>query len=103
MIRTFTAENSYGGKTYEIEIDTLFRLLINETNTSSFVVEFKEHMWINKKTRFSFVSERDLIQTIKDAFEKVFDYFSSRDDYMWTIEQKNTKLDFALRYLSKYS
>ena len=81
-------KNSYGGHTDRIQIHSLYHIFIHGTTEKRYVVEFKEWRWISYKIRFSFVSEKDIEETVKDAFDKVLDYFQDNSDFDWPIQNK---------------
>jgi len=101
MISKFTDKNNYGGYTWRIKIDSLHHIFIHGTDSNSYVVEFKEWKYINYKNRFSFVSNNDLELTITEAFDRVFEYFLGKKDYLWTNDQKNNKLNKVLFYIDR--
>ncbi|MGL5235551.1 MAG: hypothetical protein ACRC8Z_12555 [Empedobacter falsenii] len=91
--------NSFGG--FILEIDTLFKIFINQAN-ENFVVDFKEHQWIGKKTHFSFISNKSLEETILEAFDKAFIFFQLHPNYNWSEWQKELKVNQAFRELNKF-
>jgi hypothetical protein len=101
MLSRYTDKNKYGGYTWHIKLDSLFHIFINGTTDNSYVVDFKEWKWISYKTRFSFVSTKDFTTTVRDAYDRVFDYFQGHKDYLWTEQQKNNKLHQTLDLLEK--
>jgi len=103
MISKYVGQNSYGGQTIEVALNTLFVLHINETNTSSYNVEFKEKKVFSTKVRFSFISNSDLEQTTVDAFSKIKEYFDGKSDYQWTVGQKNHQLNEVLNHFRTYN
>jgi hypothetical protein len=103
MLSKYTEKNKFGGYTWQIKIDNLFHIYILGTDNSSFVVEFKEWKWISYKTHFTFVSDKDLKSTIKDVFEKVFDFFQKHNDYLWSQLQKTQKLEIVLKEFEELS
>ena len=100
MVSKLTEINKYGGHTWDIKLDSLFHLFIHGTTEKTFIVEFKEWRWINNKTHFSFVSNKNLKWTIETSFQKTFDFFQQHPDYTWTENQMNSKLNQALDLLS---
>jgi len=103
MISKFVANNSYGGQTIEVALNSLFVLHISETNTNSYNVDFKEKKIFSTKTRFSFLSNKDLEQTTIDAFDKIKVYFDGKSDYQWTTAQKNHQMNEALNHFRTYN
>lgn len=101
MLFLHKQRNSFGGFILEIEIDTLFKIFINQAN-ENFVVDFKEHQWIGKKTHFSFVSNKSLEETILEAFEKVYIFFQLHPNYNWSEWQKEIKITQAFTELNKF-
>lgn len=101
MLSRYTEKNNYGGYTDHIKINSLFNIFIHGTDNNSYVVEFKEWRWINYKTRFSFVSNDNLESTIIEAFDRVFIFFQKHKDYIWTPQQKNSKLNQVLKLLRR--
>ncbi len=96
MIYKLTEKNKFGGHTYQIKLDSIFHIFINETNANSYSVDFKEWKWFNYKLHFSFISNGDLKETVRQTFEKTYDFFSRNSDYAWTREQMTNKLNQTL-------
>jgi hypothetical protein len=103
MISKYVEKNSYGGQTIQVALNSLFVLLINETNTNSYNVEFKEKKLFGSKVRFSFLSNSNLEQTTINAFDKIKEYFDGKSDYQWTLEQKNHQLNEVLNHYQTYN
>lgn len=101
MLSRYVDKNKYGGHTWHIKLDSLFHIFINETDSKSFVVDFKEWKWVSYKTHFSFVSNHDLEETIAESFNRVFDFFQNQPNYLWTEEQKQNKLTEVLELLKR--
>lgn len=87
MVRRLVKKNTYGGTTFEIEIEPLFLIYIHGTENGEYVVEFKEHQVLWKSTRFSFVSNNDLISTMHEAYDRVFTWFQNHKTLIWTEQQ----------------
>lgn len=101
MILVQSKKNKFDGTTYKIEIDSLFYIYIHETNTNSFLVEFKEWKLFTPKTHLSFIINESLRLTIILSFDKVLNFFSNHPKYEWSKEQKNNLLIRILEYLSQ--
>lgn len=101
MLSKLTEKNKFDGNTWKIELDSLFHIYINETNTNSFLVEFKEWKFFYYKTHFTFISNDTIKLTIILTFDKVYDYFNSHPKYTWTQQQKENKLNRVLQMLPK--
>jgi|GEM_PF-2523815 len=91
--------NKFGRLTWIIEIDVHLHLLIHESNSSSFLVEFKELFIIAKKTHFSFISNSSLKETICKSFDEVYNYFTKNKKYSWPVENKKVMLQNALELI----
>lgn len=96
MVSKYTEKNKFGNYTWKIKIDNLFHILIFGTENSSFLVEFKEWKWISSKTHFTYITHNNLEMTIKEVFEKVITFFENQNEYIWTENQKNQKLNLVL-------
>lgn len=96
MVSKYTKKNKFGNYTWKIKIDNLFHIYILGTDNSSFLVKFKEWKWISYKTHFTYVTDKNLEVTIKDIFEKAFIFFENQKNYIWTVNQKNEKLNIVL-------
>jgi hypothetical protein len=95
-------KNKFGGYTWEFKLDSLHHIFINETDNKSFVVDFKEWRLFNYKTHFSFVTQRNLKETIIETFDKIYEYLLKNGKYSFCIEQKNNKLIEILNYIDLY-
>lgn len=91
MVSRYLDKNRFGAYTWQIKLDSLFHLYIEETNTNSFVVNFKEFKWISFKTHWSLVSNDDLFHTVEIAFNKVHETLKYNKDYAWTSQQWDKK------------
>lgn len=87
MVSRLSEKNKYGGYTYIIEIEPLFLIYINGSDRDAFIVEFKEHQVLWKSTRLSFVSNDDLITTMHEAYDRIFEWFYNHKSLVWTEEQ----------------
>ena len=94
-------KNTYSGYTWQIKLSSLFHIFINSTPENTFVVELKEWKWFSNKTKFSFVSKNNLEDTIKEAFDKSYEFFNSNSEFVWSENQKNDSLRKTLN-LSNY-
>lgn len=99
MLSRYSDKNKFGGYTWQIKLDSLFHIFVEDSMNKTFVVTFKEWKWMSYKTHFSFVSNLNLIETIKDAFEKIFDFFQSDSKYEWNHNQKNNKLNEVIELI----
>ena len=99
MLSKYTDINKFGGYTWCVKLDSLHQILIHETDSDTYVVEFKEWKWISYKTHFSFVSKQDLKQTIIEAIDRTYDFFLQNPKYEWSQQQKENKLNEALQLL----
>ena len=97
MVSKYTEKNKFGNYTWKIEVDKLFHIFILGTESSSFVVEFKEWRWLSYKTHFTYVTTNDLEMAINEVFIKVFTFFKNKENYVWTENQKNQKLNIVLK------
>ena len=102
MVTKFSERNSYGGYTYEIKIEVLFRIYIHSTNTGEYVVEFKEFKTFSRKVRFSFISHEDIKETLHNAFERVYDWFYNHKSYVWTEDQFWRSRTQAMKEIDHY-
>lgn len=100
MLSKFSTPNRFGESTWEIKINSLFRILIEDTGRE-YVVSFQEFIWLSRKNRFSFTSNQNFDKTIIDAFDKVYKYFLQKPKYRWTIDQKEKMLQNVLRLIDK--
>jgi len=91
--------NKFGHTTWTIEIDVHLHLLIHKSNSSSFLVEFKELFIVFNKTHFSFISNSSLKETILKAFDELYNYLTKNKGYLWSQQQKNKMLIEALSYI----
>lgn len=91
MIIKYTDKNKYGGYTWEIALDSLFKIQVHETNNSSFVVDLKEWKWFNSKILLSFISNDNMEETIKYSFDKVYEFLQNQNDFIWSNLQKESK------------
>jgi hypothetical protein len=103
MLTKYVDKNKFGGYTWEIKFDPIFRIKIFETNDGSLLVEFKEFKWINYKTHFSFISRKTMEETIIEALELVFQHFLNRKDFNWTIAKKENVTEEVLKDLKLYT
>jgi hypothetical protein len=92
MISRYSETNKFGGYTWKININQIFHLFVHSSNDSSFVVDFKEWRWLGYKVRFSIVSSLSLEETIENSFNKIQIYFNSKNEFLWSDEQKRNKL-----------
>ena len=99
MLSKYTAPNSFGGESWAIKLHSLLRIVLNETNQGSFIVELKERKWIKEHTHFSFVCSTNLTDAITESFERTFDVFLEHPDFAWSREQKEGLLKRALSEL----
>ena len=95
-------KNKFGGYTWELKLDSLHHIFINEIDNKSFFVDFKEWRLFNYKTHFSFMSQRDLKETIIETFDKIYEYLLKNGNYSFCIEQKNNKLFEILNHIDLY-
>jgi hypothetical protein len=99
MVYKFGDKNKFGGDTWQIKAQSLFHIYINSTNNNSFLVEIKEWRWINYKIRNAYMSESDLVTTVRFSFQKLQDYMNGTGEYYWSDNQKNSKLNLVLSSL----
>ena len=100
MITKTIQKNKFGGQTWEFKLDSLHHIFMNETDSESFVVEFKEWKLFNYKTHFSFVSNDNLKNTISLTLDKIHLYFSNNQKkYSFSIEQKNKKKNELINFV----
>lgn len=102
MITKYTDKNQFGYYTYEIRIDCFF-LKIHEAGIDKHLIELKEFKWVYMKTQLTFMSYKNLEVTIKDSLDRVFDYFYSRNDIVWTLDKKEKMKDEVLFMLNNYN
>lgn len=100
MFSKFTAPNRFGKSTWEIKINSIFRFLIDDTG-KEYVVYFQEFILFYRKDRFTFISKKNFSETIKDAFDKAYEYFLQKPEYIWTIEKKAKLLQTVLSYIDE--
>ena len=78
----YSDKNKYGGYTWMIKFEGIFHIFIHSTQENTFVVDLKEWGWISyKKTHFSFVSNRGLIKTVENAYEKTISHLNENTKY----------------------
>jgi hypothetical protein len=78
----YSDKNKYGGYTWMFKFESVFHIFIHSTPDGSFVVDFKEWGFIRyKKTHFSFVSNKSMIDTIEEAYEKTTSHLNLNTKY----------------------
>ncbi len=78
----YSDKNKYGGYTWMIKFESVFHIFIHSTPDYSFVVDLKEWGFISyRKTHFSFVSNRGLINTVEEAYEKTISHLNQNTKY----------------------
>jgi|GEM_PF-4603412 len=103
MISKYSELNKFGGETWQIKIDSLFHIFINDTNDNSFLVELKEWRFFNYKVRESFISREDFEKTVSKAFDKMQEYLNRTGKYYWTDQQKQGKLNIIADFVKDYN
>ncbi|QQR97635.1 MAG: hypothetical protein IPK18_12435 [Sphingobacteriales bacterium] len=101
MLSKYVGKNKFGGYTYQIKLDSLFHIYINETENNLFLVEFKEFKWISFKTHFTFISKSNIEETIIDTFEKVYEFYDNHPKYEWSEQACRNKLNHVLDLLDR--
>lgn len=94
--------NKFGCISWLIELDIQLHLIIHETNTKSYLVEFKEIKLFSKSILFSYISDKSLRITICNAFDEVYKCLLSNRKYTWTNIQKENVLKNVLIQFEHY-
>lgn len=102
MITKLYDKNKFGGSSYQIKIDTFWRIDIHETNNCSYIIELKEIGIFSNRLHFSNLTNSKLENTIIEAFNKVYDYFLLQKKFTWSLEQKTETQKDALFSLKQY-
>lgn len=88
--------NKFQGRTWRIELDNLFKIVIEETNSKNYVVHFKEWKWVSSKTHFSYISNDNFKDTVINSFVKVGDFFKRNPHQYWSYQKLDNALDKLL-------
>lgn len=101
MVSKICEKNKFGGHTFVIEIDKLWKIHILETNNKTYLVEFEEIKLFKNKVHFSFLTNSNIENATIEAFDRTFDFFLANSEYIWTLDQKVKKQELVLNILSK--
>lgn len=102
MLKKFVDKNKFGGYTYEIEMTPLCEVSIQGDDKGAYVVDFKEFGFFGNTTRFSFISNQPLKETVVNCFEKTSEYFRNKPHYHWKESEMPLKIHSVLNSLAKY-
>lgn len=103
MITKTYNKNKFGGYTYEIKIDEIWRIDIHETNSPTYIIEIKEFGFFKDKIHFSFVTNNEFEKTIIESLDKAYDFFLSQKNWKWTLEQRDRKEKEIFSILRNYN
>ncbi|MEY3501485.1 MAG: hypothetical protein RL308_3158 [Bacteroidota bacterium] len=103
MITRTVKKNNFSGHTWEFKLDSLHHVFMNETDSGSFVVEFKEWKLFNYKIHFSFVTQSELKVAVVETINKIYDYLLNSGKYSFSAEQKNKKINELLDFIQLYN
>lgn len=78
---TLVKKNKFGCTTYRLQLEPLFRIDINETNTDTFIFEFLELGIFSNTTLFSFTSNDHILDGISEAMDRVANYYRQSPKY----------------------
>lgn len=91
MLQEHLQPNSFGGKTWEIQIDyPLFSLFIHDTNSDSFEVEFKERKMFRSRTHFKTMVDGDLESALSSSIDRLYDYAQMSQELEWSADQRDS-------------
>ena len=102
MLSRFTEKNTYGAHTWEIKLDSLFKILIHETNANSYAVELKEWKWVYNKKHLSFISNGSMDETIILAFDNSLTFLQGLKDFNLSEGQWDAKIALVFKKLEYY-
>jgi hypothetical protein len=102
MIDRYTKKNKYGGTHWMIKYDPLFHIHINGTSDGNFVIDFKEWKIIHYKTHFSFVSNRNLEQTIIDSLNRVKSFLMNYEKIDYNQSYHLPRQQEIMEFFNKY-
>lgn len=80
-ITTLIKKNKFGCSTYYINLETLFRIEINQANNGTYIVEFKELGIVWNTSLFSFTSNKPILEIVSEAMDRVADFYRNSPKY----------------------
>jgi hypothetical protein len=78
---TLVKKNKFGCNTYRLQLEPLFRIDINETNSGTYIFEFLELGIFTNTTLFSFTSNDHFLDGISEAMDRVANYYRQSPKY----------------------
>jgi hypothetical protein len=102
MISRFTERNEFGGYTWQIKNSSTVRVHIKGSATpSEYVIEIQEFGWVRWSAKRSKMVQASLPDTIRRAFDLLYDFFDSHDDFDVPATLKSKELARVLSGLEK--